>query len=226
MKLYRHPMLEASLSKRRLNQEVRCILRCRKNGVAAPCIYHLDYESARIYMALVEGKTLKDWLIALPSETAIDSKLKTVGESLAKLHDADVVHGDLTSSNIMVSLECRQQPRQDFAGCSAIHLFAADVLPARGHLCALSWALFAFLVKRTLTHPDSIGGAGEGGNGNVHSDRLWAKLCFRVARRQGSRLIRFGACARKYAYTREAHGQSDSGLQKLKAIASDLGETG
>lgn len=159
VKLYRHPMLEASLSKRRLNQEVRCILRCRKNGVVAPCIYHLDYESARIYMALVEGKTLKDWLIALPSETAIDSKLKTVGESLAKLHDADVVHGDLTSSNIMVSLECRQQPHQDkparnFAGCSAIHPFAADVLPAHGHLCMLSWALFALFGKRTLTHPD------------------------------------------------------------------------
>ena len=103
VKRYRHPTLEASLSKRRLNQEARCILRTRKNGVAAPCIYHIDYESARIYMSYIVGTTLKDWLLGLPAATAIDSQLKAVGQSLAGLHDADVVHGDLTSSNIMVS---------------------------------------------------------------------------------------------------------------------------
>jgi TP53 regulating kinase-like protein len=103
VKRYRHPLLEASLSKRRLNQEVRCILRCRKNGVAAPCIYHIDYEAARIYMSFVAGTTLKAWLMALPADVEIDDKLEAVGQSLAKLHDADVVHGDLTSSNIMVS---------------------------------------------------------------------------------------------------------------------------
>jgi tRNA A-37 threonylcarbamoyl transferase component Bud32 len=103
VKRYRHPALEASLSKKRLNMEARCILRARKNGVAAPCIYHIDYEAARIYMSFVVGQTLKDWLMALPNNDEIDSKLTTVGQSIASLHDADVVHGDLTSSNIMVS---------------------------------------------------------------------------------------------------------------------------
>ena len=102
VKRYRHPQLEASLSKRRLNQEARCILRARKNGVVAPCVYHIDYEAARIYMSYVVGQTLKAWLIALPAGEEIDNKLSAVGRSLAGLHDADVVHGDLTSSNIMV----------------------------------------------------------------------------------------------------------------------------
>ena len=104
-KRYRHPTLEASLSKRRLNQEARCILRARKNGVAAPCIFHIDYEAARIYMSFIVGTTLKEWLVRLPSAAEIDAQLKTVGKSLAGLHDADVVHGDLTSSNIMVCHE-------------------------------------------------------------------------------------------------------------------------
>ena len=106
MKRYRHPTLEASLSKRRLNQEARCILRARKNGVVAPCIYHIDYEAARIYMSFIVGTTLKEWLLGLPSPAEIDSHLKAVGQSLAGLHDADVVHGDLTSSNIMVRHPC------------------------------------------------------------------------------------------------------------------------
>jgi len=120
VKRYRHPTLEASLSKKRLNQEARCILRSRKNGVAAPCIYHIDYEAARIYMSFIVGQTLKDWLVALPSDAEIDAKLKAVGLSIAGLHDADVVHGDLTSSNIMVrtsadvvpKLQCSVQVRE------------------------------------------------------------------------------------------------------------------
>ena len=104
MKRYRHPALEASISKKRLSQEARCILRSRKNGVAAPCIYHIDYEAARIYMSLVVGQTLKAWLVAMPADSEVDAKLKAVGQSIAGLHDADVVHGDLTSSNIMVNI--------------------------------------------------------------------------------------------------------------------------
>ena len=104
VKRYRHPALEASISKKRLSQEARCILRARKNGVAAPCIYHIDYEAARIYMSFVVGQTLKAWLVALPADSELDAMLKAVGQSIAGLHDADVVHGDLTSSNIMVRL--------------------------------------------------------------------------------------------------------------------------
>lgn len=79
-------------------------MRSRKNGVAAPCIYHIDYEAARIYMSLVVGQTLKAWLVAMPADSEVDAKLKAVGQSIAGLHDADVVHGDLTSSNVMVGL--------------------------------------------------------------------------------------------------------------------------
>ena len=128
VKRYRHPTLEASLSKRRLNQEARCILRSRKNGVAAPCIYHIDYESARIYMSFIVGTTLKDWLLGLPAAAEIDSQLKAVGQSLAGLHDADVVHGDLTSSNIMVS----RSPDKRWADSAP---------PLQAHLCASGLAI-------------------------------------------------------------------------------------
>ena len=46
-------------------QEARCIMRSRKHGVAAPCVYYIDYAAKRIYMSLVEGVTLKAWLVQL-----------------------------------------------------------------------------------------------------------------------------------------------------------------
>jgi TP53 regulating kinase-like protein len=101
-KKYRHPQLEAALSKKRLNQEARCIARARKSGVPAPCIYHIAHDTKRIYMSLVDGPTLKAWLVGEPAAEDVGVTMRAVGACVAKLHDADLIHGDLTSSNIML----------------------------------------------------------------------------------------------------------------------------
>ncbi|EKX41448.1 hypothetical protein GUITHDRAFT_158207 [Guillardia theta CCMP2712] len=102
-KRYRHPTLEALLSKRRLNQEVRCMLRARKCGVATPCIFHVDYEEAKIFMSFIKGKTIKSWLQDQPPQEDVVKHLTEMGRLLGKLHDSDVIHGDLTTSNIILS---------------------------------------------------------------------------------------------------------------------------
>ena len=101
-KKYRHPQLEAALSKKRLNQEARCIVRARKSGVSAPCIYHIAHDTKRIYMSFVDGPTLKAWLVGEPAAEDVGVAMRAVGACVAKLHDADLIHGDLTSSNIML----------------------------------------------------------------------------------------------------------------------------
>jgi tRNA A-37 threonylcarbamoyl transferase component Bud32 len=112
-------------------------MRSRKHGVAAPCVYYIDYAAKRIYMSLIEGVTLKAWLLELvsaliiictnprasssftiylvqsclklrnckfqPGEGELQKIIKAVGSCVGRLHDADVVHGDLTSSNILVT---------------------------------------------------------------------------------------------------------------------------
>ncbi|KAJ1493934.1 kinase-like domain-containing protein [Baffinella frigidus] len=125
LKRYRHPSLEASLSKKRLNQEARCLLRSRKSGVVVPCVYHIDYETKRMYMSLVEGDTLKAWICSLPSEADLKAALKDVGRSIGKLHDADVVHGDLTSSNVMLLAADRAPCIIDF-GLSYVSTLVED----------------------------------------------------------------------------------------------------
>lgn len=73
-------------------QEARCLLRSRKSGVCAPCVYHIDYERSRMYMEKIEGQTLKAWLLTMPSDEKIKAVMHDVGKSLGQLHDGDVTH--------------------------------------------------------------------------------------------------------------------------------------
>jgi TP53 regulating kinase-like protein len=74
-KTYRHPSLDAKLTKSRLNMEARSITRARKLGVVTPTIYYVDTQQSAIYMEHVVGKPLKDLIRAGMS----DDDMKAVG---------------------------------------------------------------------------------------------------------------------------------------------------
>ena len=59
---YRLPVLDKKLSHRRLVQEVRCLMKCRKAGVITPCIYLVDEENARLYTEKIGGGSVKQFL--------------------------------------------------------------------------------------------------------------------------------------------------------------------
>ncbi|CDQ72448.1 unnamed protein product [Oncorhynchus mykiss] len=109
-KLYRHPLLDEKLTHRRTVQEVRSILRCRKAGISAPVVYFVDYTSHCIFLEDIVGSiTVRDHIAStqlssaqkLPEER-LDQLAKKMGQILAKMHDEDVVHGDLTTSNMLL----------------------------------------------------------------------------------------------------------------------------
>ncbi|KAJ0410328.1 hypothetical protein P43SY_002660 [Pythium insidiosum] len=107
-KAYRLPVLDAKLSHRRLVQEARCIMKCRKAGVITPCIYLIDEDHGRLYTEKIQGGSVKEFLrVAYKKDPNYgDSALKlayNIGAAIAKMHDADIVHGDLTTSNMMLS---------------------------------------------------------------------------------------------------------------------------
>ncbi|KAI9913971.1 hypothetical protein PsorP6_005537 [Peronosclerospora sorghi] len=107
-KSYRLPVLDKKLSHRRLIQEARCIVKCSRAGVLTPTIFLVDEDTNRLYLEKVEGGSLKEYLRrAYKRDTTYGpfalQKAYLVGEAIAKMHDADVVHGDLTTSNILLS---------------------------------------------------------------------------------------------------------------------------
>ncbi|CAO0789201.1 unnamed protein product [Mucor circinelloides] len=105
-KTYRHPDLDHFLTTRRVVQEARCLYKCKKAGMDTPTVYHIDMPTATIFMENITGITVKQRLLD-NQETGYknvdtDSLAEQIGTSLAKMHSLNVVHGDLTTSNLML----------------------------------------------------------------------------------------------------------------------------
>eukprot|EP00889_Picochlorum_renovo_P006573 jgi/Picre1/33603/NNA_001083.t1 len=104
-KSYRLAELDQQLTVTRLRQEVRSLLRARKLGIKTPTLYRVDLANSNIIMEKIHGMTLKQALLqdALLDMAAKRRILKSLGSMVAKLHDGDIIHGDLTTSNVMMS---------------------------------------------------------------------------------------------------------------------------
>ncbi len=101
VKGYRHPALDRSLQTFRIKNEVRLMLEARKAAISVPIIYSVDLAKNRIVMEEVKGTRVKDALNNLSMDQARDVCAK-IGEIAAKLHANDIVHGDLTTSNMLL----------------------------------------------------------------------------------------------------------------------------
>ncbi|KAL1932852.1 hypothetical protein VTP01DRAFT_8530 [Rhizomucor pusillus] len=106
LKAYRHPDLDRQLTSRRVLQEARSLQKCKKAGLDTPTVYFIDEDAATIYMENVVGISVKQRLLDSQSTNYSDvdqAKLaEKIGVSLARMHAIDVVHGDLTTSNLML----------------------------------------------------------------------------------------------------------------------------
>jgi len=101
VKGYRHPQLDASLRGTRTKNEARLIQEARKHGIPTPIIYDIDLQSAEIVMEEIEGQRVKDALNS--SElTEAESICREIGRLAAMMHRGGIVHGDLTTSNMIL----------------------------------------------------------------------------------------------------------------------------
>ena len=102
-KTYRHPTFDAKLTRSRLGMEARSMMRARKLGVVTPTLYYVDQQQSAIYMEKVPGKSLKELIREdSMSEKDMEDIGAQVGKAVAKMHDGGLIHGDLTTSNILV----------------------------------------------------------------------------------------------------------------------------
>ena len=92
VKRYRADVIDARLRHERTRSEARLLSVARRNGVATPIIR--DINGTTIVMERVHGEVLKAKLSP--------ERLLAVGEAVGRLHASGIVHGDLTSSNMIV----------------------------------------------------------------------------------------------------------------------------
>ncbi|SJX60179.1 related to p53-related protein kinase [Sporisorium reilianum f. sp. reilianum] len=158
-KTYRHPTLSSNITASRTIMEARALLRCAKAGVAVPAVRCVDEKEGILGLELIAGKSVREWLgggAEGEDETLIDADeaaaaeeqevvlseaeqvklMKLIGKQLAIMHEADIIHGDLTTSNMMlrpaspdapatVDLERDEVVLIDF-GLSSVSAFAED----------------------------------------------------------------------------------------------------
>ena len=98
---YRIKILDEKLRKERTKREVRLLVEAKRNGVNVPKVIEKDLINFKIEMEYIEGDVLKDVLDKMDS-SGLKNVSKEIGKSLSKLHNAGIIHGDLTTSNMVL----------------------------------------------------------------------------------------------------------------------------
>ncbi|KAL8951256.1 MAG: hypothetical protein Q9222_002758 [Ikaeria aurantiellina] len=121
-KRYRHPTLDLRLTRHRILSEARTLVKCKREGVVVPGILALDAEAGWMMEEWVEGGTVKErlhrWRDMVKKQQQqqrgsvekvgwekVVELMRRIGEAVGRLHEVGVVHGDLTTSNLMLREE-------------------------------------------------------------------------------------------------------------------------
>ena len=100
-KLYRIKEIDTRLIFYRTKEESKLMTEARKHVVSVPIIFDIDSENGIITMEYLKGNRIKDILNDL-SEKERMRICRMIGESIAKLHNNDIIHGDITTSNMIL----------------------------------------------------------------------------------------------------------------------------
>jgi len=99
-KAYRHEALDGELRRSRIHQEARLMAEARAAGVSVPILYDINLVENKIIMEFIDGPTAKD-VLDKGGPGAI-KVARTIGQIVGRLHRAGIIHGDLTTSNMIV----------------------------------------------------------------------------------------------------------------------------
>ncbi len=100
-KSYRHPALDYSLRKARTKREANLILKAGKL-VGVPKV-ELSKDKFLLKLEYLKGNKVRDFLLGNNLDMAKMSNVcEQIGASIAKLHENDIIHGDLTTSNMIL----------------------------------------------------------------------------------------------------------------------------
>lgn len=100
---YRHPEIDKKIRTRRTRREAKILGKTSKT-INSPSILRVDEKKAEITMDFIPGKVLSDYL----DTPKLKESLKIcfdIGTEVGLLHNMDIIHGDLTTSNMILKKE-------------------------------------------------------------------------------------------------------------------------
>ena len=115
-KKYRLPELDVRLTRERLRAEARSLVKCKTLGIRTPTLYQVDQSC--IVMEYLEFPTARDYIKTVlnnakfPNEEqkiTLTNLAQKIGQMVGKLHKNNLIHGDMTTSNMLVDANQDQQ---------------------------------------------------------------------------------------------------------------------
>lgn len=97
---YRNEILDTRIRTLRTLREAKMIYEVKSFGVSTPLIYFVNQKKCEIFLQYVSGKLVKD----LPGNVIIKI-CKEIGRIVGILHKNGIMHGDLTTSNFILTKE-------------------------------------------------------------------------------------------------------------------------
>ena len=98
-KKYRLAKLDRKIRQQRTVKEATVIHKARLSSVSVPIIYHVNPDKGEIIMEMIDGINLNDYL---NNDNYNSDLFKDIGEMIGRLHSNGIIHGDLTTSNIII----------------------------------------------------------------------------------------------------------------------------
>ena len=93
--------IDSYLRKTRTSRECKMLTVARSLGVRTPAVYAMNLDDYTILMDYIDGTQFKQ-LVNSFSENQLEKFCLEFGQSIALLHKGDVVHGDPTTSNLII----------------------------------------------------------------------------------------------------------------------------
>jgi Kae1-associated kinase Bud32 len=99
-KTYRHPLIDGMLRKQRTRKEAKLLEKLQAMNFPSPRLSDFDDNKMEIRMQEIKGPLLKNVLSDRPEELS-----REIGRRIAELHNKNIIHGDLTTSNMILDMQ-------------------------------------------------------------------------------------------------------------------------
>jgi len=103
-KKYRLEEIDKKIRTERTVNEAKALIKVKSYGLNVPQVFEIDIQNPTIVMKYIEGEKLKNFLKYLDN-TKKEKYFKQIGIFIAKLHINGHVHGDITTSNLIITKE-------------------------------------------------------------------------------------------------------------------------
>lgn len=153
IKKYRHKYLDETLTKERMKAETKAIVRCKSVGIFTPTIYLVDYNRRMIFMEnLAHSIVFKDYIEQTDLDTLF-AVAQLLGHTLGKMHQGNIIHGDLTSSNILL---VNKHNTDEFSRLADLRLFLIDFGLAHVDPSAEDKGVDLYVLERALLSTHAV----------------------------------------------------------------------